>query len=40
MYFKFWDIELVREVNQQKAYGVSKYLTDRSEITVAFYEKV
>jgi len=27
-YFKFRDIELAFEVNQQKAYGVSKYLTD------------
>lgn len=40
MYFKFQDIELVFEMNQQKAYGVSRYLTDQSEFTFAFYEKV
>jgi len=27
-------------MNQQKAYGVSQYLTDWSEITFAFYEEV
>jgi hypothetical protein len=40
MYIKFRDTELVFEVNQQKAHGVSKYLTDQSEITFAFYKNV